>query len=115
MREIPWLHVFLLTLAANQIVETWHHGSIFADWRSYWSARGGFLGQLLSCPFCLNHWSTMLLAASYVCLPCLPLTAGRVFDIVVLWLALVRTSTALNDGLYGVTRMHSATPPQETL
>lgn len=45
-------------LANWQMVETWHHGSIFASARARVEMyQGSFWADLLSCPFCLSHWT----------------------------------------------------------
>lgn len=51
-------------VAGWQVVETWHHGSIFDSWRRKLKKRksesksiaGRKFSELLICPFCLSHW-----------------------------------------------------------
>ena len=54
-------------LAAWQAVEVWHHGEIFAGWRSVteswaylpgrWNAPRRFIADLLACPWCTSVWT----------------------------------------------------------
>lgn len=87
----------LLVLAGSQVVETWRHGSLFADQRSIWSARGGLLGELLNCMFCLSHWSLFLACLLYTAYPQLPDSARLLFSFVLYWLSSVRAAQLLND------------------
>lgn len=54
--------ILIASMATWQAVEVWRHGSIFASARATaqaWTvATGvrGWLGRLLSCPFCLSVW-----------------------------------------------------------
>lgn len=43
-------------LATWQIVEIWHHSSLFANWRARTEMLTGELGELFACPFCLSAW-----------------------------------------------------------
>jgi hypothetical protein len=66
MTGIPLLvDLTLLALACGATVDLWLNGSIFASWRARVEARGGWLGELLGCSFCLNYhvplWTTWLL------------------------------------------------------
>lgn len=57
-------------LATWQIVEIWRHSFIFASWRAWVEAHGGFLSDMLMCPFCLSTWvgawaaAVMIMASS---------------------------------------------------
>jgi hypothetical protein len=46
----------VLVLCVNQIIETFRHGSIFAETRAKYEAGDRFIDELISCPFCLSHW-----------------------------------------------------------
>ncbi len=51
----------ILVLATSQVVETYHHGSIFAGLRTrieLWP--DGFWYGLLTCMFCLSHWVSLV-------------------------------------------------------
>jgi hypothetical protein len=96
-------------LAGNQLTETWHHGSLFEDWRDtaeQWSVSDNFfvskLGELLMCPFCFSHWACALTFT--VMLLAEPGSIGQ-------WpvgvLATIRVATLVNDAAHNVTRMHS--------
>jgi hypothetical protein len=47
-------------LAVWEIVEVWHHSSLFATRRAYLEVRGGWLADMLLCPFCLSVWVAFL-------------------------------------------------------
>jgi hypothetical protein len=51
----------VLILATNQVIETFHHGSIFASLRARAELGGGRLAELLVCMFCLSHWAALAL------------------------------------------------------
>ena len=53
----------VLGLAVWQIVEIWHHGSIFAGRRADLEIEDSFKASLLSCPFCLSTWVGWFVAA----------------------------------------------------
>lgn len=42
--------------ATWQAVEIWHHSAIMATPRAYAQTIEGFLGRLLTCPYCLSVW-----------------------------------------------------------
>lgn len=53
------VNLLVATLATWQSVEVWHHGSLFATCRAsvqLWRGLWGWLGELLTCPFCLSVW-----------------------------------------------------------
>ena len=56
---------FFLIMAVWAIVECYHHGKIFAEVRAYWDAKGGFLGELQGCPYCLSHWVSLLVCVAW--------------------------------------------------
>lgn len=58
--------VVIVGLATWQAVEVYHHGSIFADTRARFEAKGGFFADLLACPFCLSVWVGVLFAGMYM-------------------------------------------------
>lgn len=90
---ICWL---LPTAAANwAAVETLHHGSIFDNPRAWLQARGGFINDLVSCPFCLSHWTAMALTASVFAVLVTDWKYGALAP--VYWLAVVRGSNLCND------------------
>lgn len=53
-------------LATWQVVEVWHHSALFAGRRAVVEARGGFLADLLLCPFCLSVWAAAAVCAVVV-------------------------------------------------
>lgn len=54
------LTVLISALAVWEIVEIWHHSQLFATRRAYLEARGGWLADMLLCPFCLSVWVAFL-------------------------------------------------------
>ena len=62
------IELFVAALAIWQIVEIWHHGELFADRHSKvenW--RGGvkgWLGVLLTCPWCTSVWIGFLVCGN---------------------------------------------------
>lgn len=97
--NVTLLLTFVWTVLANwQIVETFHHGSIFAEFRARLESRRDRISELVGCPFCLAHWTGVSLAAlSFGCntwgLPLLP--TWLVFPAYAL--AVIRASQWLND------------------
>ena len=57
--------VVVAALAAWQIIEIWHHSSLFAPLRARTEMWTNKLGQLLVCPFCLSPWVAL------ACVTCL--------------------------------------------
>lgn len=52
--------IIVAAFATWQIVEIWHHSSLFASWRARVELWEGFFGELLMCPFCLSIWVAAL-------------------------------------------------------
>lgn len=50
------LEFIVMSLACWQLVETWHHGSLFSHHRAKLELFDGFFARLLTCMFCLSHW-----------------------------------------------------------
>ncbi len=48
--------MLVVALATWQIVEIWHHGSLFEKPRARMERRLNWIGDLFSCPFCLSVW-----------------------------------------------------------
>lgn len=96
----------LAPLAAVQLVEVLHHGSLFYRLRC-WARRmkvsdvpsKQLVGKLIGCPFCLSHW-----AGAVVTLLVLISIAWPIFAVPVWWLAIVRASNLINDIGYQWTR-----------
>ena len=98
--------LLLLAAMANwQVVETFHHGSLFDTFRAYMEARRDWLGELLTCPFCLSHWTGFVFTAMVVFHLWQP--AWRWNDLAV-WplfaFAVIRLSNVLNDACHGFSR-----------
>jgi hypothetical protein len=95
-----WLLLLVgLTALANwQAVETFHHGSLFESLRARLESRRDGISELTGCPFCLGHWSGLLLSAlSFTCFAWdkAPLPTWLLFP--VFTLAVIRASQWLND------------------
>ena len=89
--------ILITTLAAGanwQMVETFHHGSIFEKFRAQMEVREGFIPELLSCPFCLSHWTAAGFTA--LVLACHPVE-GWMYLAPIIWLTIVRMSNVMND------------------
>ena len=54
------MELILITLATWGIVETAHHGKLFASMRGYMEVKTGFIANIISCPLCLSHWVAAL-------------------------------------------------------
>ena len=96
--------IVINALCVWAIVEVIHHGTIFAKLRAYTEAKGGFLGELIACPFCLSHWAaafvTLCSSAHYYSNASpLVITAS-----VLMWLATIRVANLFNDVCYKLTR-----------
>jgi hypothetical protein len=50
------VHLLVATIATWQIVEIWHHSYLFEKLRARAESLDNWLGNLLSCPFCLAVW-----------------------------------------------------------
>lgn len=51
--DVAWVAIATLTLS---------RAKIFKPWRSWLSVRSPFMGSLVSCPYCLMHWTAMIVA-----------------------------------------------------
>lgn len=102
-------------LAATHLVEVVHHGSIFRRLRS-WARRNKtdkekgpvrrWLGELISCPFCLSHWA----GAAVVILVVGAVLLSPYVSLPVWWLALVRLANLINDVTKPISRSPAADP-----
>lgn len=100
--------LFLVALATWQGVEIWHHSALMAIPRSYAQNLDGFVGRLLTCPFCLSVWvsgiftliglTTVVLVKAGYPMPGLLLIAP------LLVLGGSRLANLGNDGFYGQCR-----------
>lgn len=95
---MTWLDVVIMILATNQAVETFHHGSLFAESRAKLEISEGFFAELLLCPFCLSHWVAALTVGWYVVARWL---VGETWELLALApvyaLAIARGAQLLND------------------
>lgn len=67
---INFFDFLAVVLASGAIIQAWHHGSIFANWRAYLQAvqdvtdpetlKGRFL-ELVMCPFCKSYHAPLYL------------------------------------------------------
>jgi hypothetical protein len=105
------LHLLVLMLATNQIVETYRHGAIFANLRAKVEvSRWAFVKELTGCAFCFSHWIAGLLVMWWV-LSFLLISASGWQPLAVIiwrsplyWLAVTRLSHLLNDLWYPFSR-----------
>lgn len=109
MRGLSLLADLLIAgFAGWQIVETWHHGSIFREVRKKlktmrsdkakpWLERK-FYG-LFVCPFCLSHWVSLVCATVV-----LPTASDSFWRLPVYAFAITRVAQLLNDVTHSITR-----------
>lgn len=102
------LFAFPIVVLANwQLVETWHHGSIFEQPRAWLEAhRGSWWADLMLCPFCLSHWTgagvTILMFATMQDLNSTYAQFAMLYA-----LAVTRLPQVFNDLGYSYWRKHS--------
>lgn len=82
------------------LTEVIHHGSIFEAVRAYAEVSDSFFARLLTCPFCLSHWT----ALAAVGLAEIAFRTENLAFSVLLWLASVRLANLLNDLTHGLSR-----------
>lgn len=104
--------LIVAVLAVWEIIEIWHHSSLFATWRSRVELWEGWLGQLLRCPFCLSPWTALMVygllgAAGRVPSPWL----GMILAAPVYAFALARAANLFND----LTHSRCRTPRHDRL
>lgn len=51
-----WFTLVISAIATWQIVEIWHHSSLFANFRARLELFDNYLSNLLLCPWCLSVW-----------------------------------------------------------
>jgi hypothetical protein len=88
-------------LAATQIIEVWHHGSIFSKMRARLQTKEGFIPDLMLCPFCFSVWAGVLVALLLVLTTHLPSNGFTILiSVIVYGLAIGRGSNLLSDFFY---------------
>ena len=94
-----WIFILAAGSIANwQVVETWHHGSLFARTRAWLEVRSGLLPELMLCPYCLSHWTALpITAAAAVGVGSAVFNDLQWLLIPVISLAVTRLSNLLND------------------
>jgi hypothetical protein len=100
---MTFIELLVAALATWQAVEVWHHGQIFAGWRSdiqtwdgaRWWGWTGWLADLLTCPFCTSVWVGCIAVFMLAC----PYAAWAAYG-----LAVSRLANSANDWTYGITR-----------
>lgn len=111
MINLTFTNLIIAALATWQAVEIWHHSEIFARWRAYVEAVGGWPAALMRCPFCLSVWVAFSLAV-IVLHETDRLDAVKLF---VFALAVARLANLGNDLFYDKCRTPRQTdlPPSE--
>ena len=92
--------LLLINALANwQAVETYHHSALFGSCRAYLETRGGFWADLTACPYCLSHWTALILTGITMVLAQLVCgaPAGWWFILPAFSLAVTRLSNLAND------------------
>ncbi len=92
-----WWILPFAAIANWQMVETWHHGSLFANFHARLEASDGFIANLLSCPFCLSHWTAALWTAGVFGICSDAHAAKDCLLAAIWWLCTVRLSNLFND------------------
>ena len=94
--------VFLAALSNWAVIETWRHGEIFERLRAWLQAHDpSFLQMLLTCPYCLSHWTAFPILVSLMVCAVDPIQPWyRYLALIPLSLASTRLSNALNDTLH---------------
>lgn len=84
----PW-DVVLVALAAYYGQLTYFRSGLFVGWRAYFEARGGRLGELMTCPVCLAFWNCAF-QVTVLWLPVffLPRPLGRLYRLPQVFMAL---------------------------
>lgn len=89
------MNIIVAALATWQIVEIWRHSRLMASLRSRTEMWDNWLGELLSCPFCLSVW------VSLFCLLGLELAdnglVGYILSLMIYALAISRLANLGND------------------
>ena len=89
--------VLLVASLSNwAVIEAYHHGSIFERFRAWVEAHDGFFAELLSCPYCLSHWTALPLTVLSMLALC-DLTWNNLALLPVLVFAVTRLSNLWND------------------
>lgn len=104
--------LLLLPLASAQLTETVINGEIFAGVREAWPRRIARMeqpwrallmpGEALKCSFCFSHWAAAVVVLLYF--------LGIPGAVVILWLAVLRLGSMMNDFAFLLRR---ATEPQQ--
>jgi hypothetical protein len=89
--EDKLMDLIVAGLATWQIVEIWHHSLLMAPLRAHTEMWNNWLGELLSCPFCLSVWVGLFCTAG--------VTFAAVYDLeyVILAFAVSRLANLGND------------------
>ncbi len=62
--QISVMDLLLVAFAAKSLIDFWKESSLMASCRAYFELRGGLLGELMGCQFCLSYhacfWITVL-------------------------------------------------------
>ncbi len=109
-------------LAANGLVEVWHHSELFRADRTRHEAGGRFVDRLLTGPFCLSVWcgwaAVLVLAAPWESCEMVGPSggwAGQPARLFAPGLAAARAANRLNDFTVGVQRTPGRTPRGSTI
>ena len=100
------INLIVAALAVWEILEIWHHSTLFAGWRARIELWDNLLGDLLRCMFCMSPWTSLavLLLLGWLDWP------GRCYTQMVAWaFATARLANLGNDVFHGFCR----TPREE--
>lgn len=91
---MQFIDLIVLSLAVWEVIEIWHHSSLFSNWRAKIELYDNWFCRLLTCPFCLSVWASVLFVLLFV----------HSIWIVTYILAVARLANLLNDMTYNFCR-----------
>jgi hypothetical protein len=89
------MNIVVAALATWQIVEIWRHSKLMASLRSRTEMWDSFLGELLSCPFCLSVWVSLFCMLGLELADCG--LVGYILSLMIYALAVSRLANLGND------------------
>lgn len=85
------LYVLFLSLAVASLSLTITKAQVFGSLRSWVDSKNGFLGKLISCPYCASHWIGLVMVVYYQ--PVLVPSPILFFDLAISLFAVVTLSS----------------------
>ena len=94
-----YAEVLVLSLVASTTSVTLAKARVFRGLREVVGRCGGWLGDLVRCPYCMSHWIALLLVAVYR--PRLTQCSLPILDYLVSVFAIVAVATLWSAGICG--------------